>query len=82
MLAAARGGALIEAYTRKRVEAAVLLAEDRNAEAHAVATAGLEALERAQPGIVGEFERDMLRDLLARSTTNMEPSNHGNDPCG
>ncbi|MFV9504937.1 MAG: hypothetical protein AB4911_10280 [Oscillochloridaceae bacterium umkhey_bin13] len=60
---AARKGALIEAYTLARVEAAVLHAEGRPAEASARAQVGLDLLAKLQPGPSGIGEAELLREL-------------------
>lgn len=59
-LGAARG---IEAYTRRRAEAAVLHAEGQHAEARAAAEAGLKALVRARLGAAGVWEEQLLAEL-------------------
>ncbi len=57
------GSALVEAYTRHRAEAAVLLAEGRAQESRAAAEAGLAAIERAQIGTLGAFDAELLAEL-------------------
>jgi hypothetical protein len=57
------GASLVEPYTRRRAEAAVLHAEGRHDEARAAAAAGLEALHKARVGPMGATEAQLLDDL-------------------
>jgi acyl-CoA thioesterase FadM len=58
-----KSSSVVEAYTRRRAEAAVLHAEGRVEEARAAAEAGLQALDKARAGAAGATERRLLEDL-------------------
>jgi hypothetical protein len=66
-LAQAKGSALIEPYTRRRSEAAVLLAEGDQEGARQRATEGLAALERSPDAPGTLVEADWLRDIRSLS---------------
>lgn len=66
LLDQARGGAMVETYTRRRAEAAVLLAEGRRDEGLAAARQGLDAIRRADQTPQVAFETELLADLLAQ----------------
>ena len=57
------GSALVEAYTRHRAEAAVLLAEGQAEASRAAVEAGLIALQRARLGSAGVIEAELLAEL-------------------
>lgn len=63
LLEQTRGSPAVEAYTRRRAEAAVLRAEGRPDEARAAAEAGLEALARARIGELGALDAALLSEL-------------------
>jgi len=67
LLDQARGGMFVELHTRRRVEAAVLLAEGRRDEAAAAADEGLRRLRALDRGPTAAFEADLLRDLAGRA---------------
>jgi hypothetical protein len=64
-LAQAKGSAFIEPYTRRRAEAAVLLAEGDREAARQRATEGLAAIECSPDAPGALVETDWLRDILA-----------------
>jgi hypothetical protein len=70
-LTQARGG-LVEAHTRARAEAAVLLAEGRRSEARSIAADGLARLRRAAAGPASLAEADILEAIL-RTTDGENP---------
>lgn len=63
----ARGKLPLQTYVYDRVEAAVLLAEGRPAQALELARRGLAALAREQPTGLTALEADLLRELLTQA---------------